>query len=72
MRSISIIGTGNMASALASRALAGGNAVEVIGRDPAKTEELAAALGGVRVGTTGAAPAGDIVILAVPTPARRR
>jgi 8-hydroxy-5-deazaflavin:NADPH oxidoreductase len=66
MSNISIIGTGNMASALASRALAGGNAVEVIGRDPVKTEELAAALGGVRVGTTGAAPAGDIVILAVP------
>jgi predicted dinucleotide-binding enzyme len=58
--SISIIGTGNMASALAGRALAGGNAVEIIGRDPTKAEELAAALGGATVGTTGAAPAGDI------------
>jgi predicted dinucleotide-binding enzyme len=64
--SISIIGTGNMASALAGRALAGGNAVEIIGRDPTKAEELAAALGGATVGTTGAAPAGDMVILAVP------
>ncbi|MGW6480303.1 NADPH-dependent F420 reductase [Streptomyces sp. NPDC055059] len=66
MSSISIIGLGNMASALADRALAGGNAVEIIGRDPAKAKELAAALGGATVGTAGAAPPGDIVILAVP------
>ena len=36
MSSISIIGLGNMASALADRALAGGDAVEITGRDPAK------------------------------------
>ncbi|MFE9062940.1 NADPH-dependent F420 reductase [Streptomyces violaceusniger] len=66
MSSISIIGLGNMAGALAGRALAGGNAVEIIGRDRAKAKELAAALGGATVGTVGAAPAGDIVILAVP------
>jgi 8-hydroxy-5-deazaflavin:NADPH oxidoreductase len=66
MSSISIIGLGNMASALADRALASGNAVEIIGRDLAKAKELAAALGGATVGTDGAAPAGDIVILAVP------
>jgi predicted dinucleotide-binding enzyme len=66
MSSISIIGLGNMASALADRALAGGNAVEIIGRDPAKAKELAAALGGATVGTAGTAPAGDVVILAVP------
>jgi predicted dinucleotide-binding enzyme len=66
MSSISIIGTGNMASALADRAVAGGNAVEVIGRDPVKAKELAAALGGATVGAAGTAPAGDIVILAVP------
>ncbi|MGW4913757.1 NADPH-dependent F420 reductase [Streptomyces sp. NPDC004270] len=66
MSSISIIGLGNMAGALADRALAGGNAVEIIGRDPAKAKELAAALGGATVGTAGAAPAGDIVVLAVP------
>jgi predicted dinucleotide-binding enzyme len=66
MSSISIIGLGNMASALAGRALAGGNAVEIIGRDPVKANELATALGGATVGTAGAAPAGDIVILAVP------
>ena len=67
MSSISIIGLGNMARALAGRALAGGNAVEVIGRDPAKAKNLSAALGGgATVGTAGIAPAGDIVILAVP------
>ena len=66
MSSISIIGLGNMAGALAGRALAGGNTVEIIGRDPAKAEELAAALGSATVGTPGATPAGDIVILAVP------
>ncbi len=67
MSSISIIGLGGMAGALAGRALAGGNAVEIIGRDPAKAEKLAAALGGgATAGTFAAAPAGDIVILAVP------
>ncbi|KPI20801.1 NADP oxidoreductase coenzyme F420-dependent [Actinobacteria bacterium OK074] len=66
MSSISIIGLGNMATALAGRALAGGNAVEVIGRDPAKAKKMADAVGGATVGTAGVAPAGDIVILAVP------
>ncbi|WP_329229594.1 NADPH-dependent F420 reductase [Streptomyces canus] len=66
MSSISVVGLGNMAGALAARALAGGHAVEIIGRDPAKAKELAATLGGATVGTAGAAPAGDIVILAVP------
>jgi 8-hydroxy-5-deazaflavin:NADPH oxidoreductase len=66
MSSISIIGLGNMANALADRALAGGNAVEIIGRDPAKANELAAKLDGATVGTADTAPAGDIVILAVP------
>jgi 8-hydroxy-5-deazaflavin:NADPH oxidoreductase len=48
-------------------ALAGGNTVEVIGRDPAKAAALAGALGrGATAGKIGAAPAGDIVILAVP------
>ncbi|WP_447041732.1 NADPH-dependent F420 reductase [Streptomyces sp. DSM 118878] len=66
MSSISIIGLGNVARALAARALAGGNAVELIGRDPVKAKELAAALGGATAVAAGAAPAGDIVILAVP------
>jgi predicted dinucleotide-binding enzyme len=66
MSSISIIGLGNMARALADRALAGGNAVEIIGRDQVKAKELAVALGGATVGEAGTAPAGDIVIVAVP------
>jgi 8-hydroxy-5-deazaflavin:NADPH oxidoreductase len=66
MSSISVIGLGNMARALAARALAGGNDVEIIGRDPARAKELASTLGGATAGTTGTAPAGDIVILAVP------
>ena len=66
MSSVSIIGLGNMAGALAGRALAGGIAVEIIGRDPAKAKEFAGALDGATVGTAGAAPAGDMVVLAVP------
>ena len=63
--SISIIGTGNMATALAERALAAGNQVEIIGRDPAKAKVLAAALDGATVGAVGTPPAGEIVVLAV-------
>ena len=66
MSSISIIGLGNMASTLADRALASGNAVEMIGRDPAKAKQLVATLDGATVGPAGSAPAGDIVIVAVP------
>jgi predicted dinucleotide-binding enzyme len=66
MSSISVIGSGNMAGAIGALALKGGNAVEVIGRDAAKAGALARALGdGATAGTWGAAPAGDIVILAV-------
>jgi 8-hydroxy-5-deazaflavin:NADPH oxidoreductase len=66
MSSISFIGSGNMASAIGALALKGGNAVEVIGRDAAKAEALAKDLGGgATTGTWGAAPAGDIVIVAV-------
>ena len=66
MSSISIIGTGNMARAIGALAVAGGNTVEVIGRDRSKAADLATTLGGST--TTGefvAAPAGDIVIVAL-------
>jgi len=64
--SISIIGTGNMARAIGALAVAGGNAVEVIGRDHAKAAGLAKALGGsATTGDFGAAPAGEIVIVAL-------
>ena len=66
MSNISIIGTGNMARAIGALAAAGGNTVEVIGRDQAKAADLATALGGsTTAGEFGAAPAGDIVIVAL-------
>ncbi len=66
MSSISIIGAGNMANAIGTMAIAGGNTVEIIGRDAAKSAALAETLGDrATTGTFGAVPAGDIVILAV-------
>ena len=66
MSSISIIGLGNMASAIGALAVKGGNAVEVMGRDAAKAAALARELGnGATAGKWGATPAGEIVILAV-------
>ncbi len=66
MSSITFIGAGNMARTLGTLAVAGGNTVEVMGRDRAKADALAEALGGgTTVGTWGAAPAGDIVITAL-------
>ncbi|WP_004946597.1 NADPH-dependent F420 reductase [Serratia plymuthica] len=67
MSTISIIGSGGMATAIAKRTAKAGHTLEVIGRDTAKAQALADQLAaGVTLGTYGAAPAGDIVILAVP------
>ncbi len=66
MSSISIIGTGNMARTIGTLAVAGGNTVEVMGRDQSKAADLAKALGGdATTGEWGAVPAGDIVIVAL-------
>ena len=66
MSSISIIGTGNMARAIGTLAVAGGNDVEVIGRDQAKAADLAKTLGGsATAGEFGAVPGGNIVIVAL-------
>ena len=66
MSNISIIGTGNMARTIATLAVAGGNTVEVIGRDQSKAADLAKTLGGsTTTGEFGAVPAGDIVIVAL-------
>lgn len=66
MSTISIVGTGNMAGTLAALAVAGGNTVEVIGRDKSKAAEVAKGLGGnTTAGEFGAVPAGDIVIVAL-------
>ena len=66
MSSISIIGTGNMARTIGALAVAGGNTVEVMGRDQNKAADLAKALGGgATTGEWGTIPAGDIVIVAL-------
>ena len=66
MSSISIIGTGNMARTIGTLAVAGGNTVEILGRDQSKAADLARALGGsATTGEWGAVPAGDIVIVAL-------
>ena len=67
MSTISIIGAGTMATAIAGRVAKAGHTVEVLNRDPAKARALADKLAaGATTGTYGAAPTGDIVILAVP------
>lgn len=66
MSTITIIGTGNMARAIGARAVAGGNTVEIMGRDRAKAATLATALGGgTTAGEWATAPTGEIVILAL-------
>ena len=67
MSTISIIGTGSMAAAIGGLAAKAGHTVELMSRDAAKARALAEKVGaGATTGTFGAAPTGDIVILAVP------
>jgi 8-hydroxy-5-deazaflavin:NADPH oxidoreductase len=66
MTTITIIGAGNMAAAIGARAITHGHSVELMSRSSAKAQALADKLGArATVGTFGARPAGDIVILAV-------
>ena len=66
MSTISIIGAGNMATAIGTRAAKHGHTVEIMSRDAAKAQAVAEQIGGsASVGTYGARPAGDIVFLAV-------
>ncbi len=63
---ITIIGTGNMARGIATRALAGGNAVTLLGTSTEKAQALATELSGdVVAGRAGDALDGDVVVLAV-------
>ena len=63
---ITIIGTGNMARGLATRALAAGHSVTLLGTETAKAEALADELSGdVRAGQVGDPLVGDVVALAV-------
>lgn len=66
MTTISIIGSGNMATAIGTRAAKHGHIVELMSRNTAKAQALADQIGhGATVGTYGARPAGDTVIVAV-------
>jgi predicted dinucleotide-binding enzyme len=66
MSTISIIGAGNMATAIGTRAAKHGHTVEIMSRNAAKAQAAADQIGGsASVGTYGARPAGDIVFLAV-------
>ena len=66
MSSITFIGAGNMARTIGTLAVAGGNTVEIMGRNQSKADDLAKTLGGgTTAGKWGAVPAGDIVITAM-------
>lgn len=66
MSIITIIGSGNMATAIGARAAAHGHTVEIMSRDSAKARAAAERIGsGAIVGEYGGKPAGDIVFLAV-------
>jgi len=63
---VTIIGTGNMARGIATRALAGGHAVTLLGTEQEKAQALAGELSGdVKTGTVGDPIAGDVVVLAL-------
>jgi 8-hydroxy-5-deazaflavin:NADPH oxidoreductase len=67
MSDIVIIGSGNMARGIGTRAVAAGRSLQILDRDPAKAQALAAELGAdVTGGAIDAASLGDIVVLALP------
>jgi len=69
---LTIIGTGNMARALATRALAGGHSVTVVGKDEQHAQEAASAVeGSISTAVTGDPIGGDLVVLAVYYPDAR-
>lgn len=69
---ITIIGTGNMARGIGTRAVAGGHDVTLLGTEQTNAEELADELdGSVKAGTVGDPIAGDLVVLAVYYPITR-
>jgi hypothetical protein len=66
---LTIIGTGNMARGIASRALAGGHTVTLLGHHPGSAEKLANELDAdadLHTGQAGDPLRGDVVVLAVP------
>ena len=66
MTDITIIGSGNMARAIGTRAVAAGREVQILDRTPENAAKLAAELGGnTTSGSLGDIPDGDIVVLAL-------
>jgi 8-hydroxy-5-deazaflavin:NADPH oxidoreductase len=67
MSTITIIGTGNMARAIATRVRAGGHSVQLLGHTSDQAEQLAAELGSdaVTTGASGDPIDGDMVVLAL-------
>jgi 8-hydroxy-5-deazaflavin:NADPH oxidoreductase len=66
MTIISIIGSGNMATAIGTRVAKHGHTIEFMSRNTAKAQALADQIGhGATIGTFGATPLGEIVIVAV-------
>jgi predicted dinucleotide-binding enzyme len=66
MTTITIIGSGNMASAIGTRAATHGHTIEIMSRDTDKSQALARQIGGhTTVDAYGARPLGEIVLLAV-------
>jgi NADPH-dependent F420 reductase len=64
---VTIIGTGNMGRGIATRALAGGHDVTLLGTEPGRADGLAGELDGdVRAGVVGDELQGDVVVLAIP------
>jgi len=67
MSTISIIGSGKMATAIAGRIAKAGHTVEVASRNPSNARALADQIGSTaKAATYGSTPSGEIVILAVP------
>jgi 8-hydroxy-5-deazaflavin:NADPH oxidoreductase len=63
---ITIIGAGNMGRGIGTRAVAGGNEVEIVDRDPAEARKLAEDLGGSATALEpGAAFGGEVIVLAL-------
>jgi len=70
MTSVSIIGAGNMGTAIAAIAATGGATVQLLAQDAEKTAAAAATAGSTVVsGVAGDTLTGDIVVLALPYPA---
>jgi 8-hydroxy-5-deazaflavin:NADPH oxidoreductase len=64
---VTIIGTGNMARGIATRALAGGHTVTLLGTSSDKAAAVADELSGdVQAGTVGDPLSGPVVVLAIP------